>query len=437
MSEPLQTAKEPVSIGLLGASFDTGNMGVSALAESVVKCILCKWPQAEMIMLDSDRGIYEQRRRIGNRYLCIKELPIRFCKNIFLENHFITLCFYAFLFKIIHGERFRGFCARRNESLRRIMQIDIVADITGGDSFSDIYGMRRFLIGFLRTWLVLFFNKKLVLLPQTYGPYKRPLVKRMAGYILKRAVLVYSRDKAGIDFVNALLNNPQDGRVRFSPDVAFVLDAIEPQRLSIAPSEIARKENRIIVGLNVSGLLFNSGYNRNNMFGLRSNYKDLIYAVIEMLLKNEGVFMLLVPHVFSPPGSVECDPDACTAVYEFFRKEHRNRIFLVQGEYDQGEIKHVIGMCDFFVGSRMHSCIAAMSQCVPAVGIAYSRKFHGVFESIGLADCVVDARDCDEREVLEKMTSIFEHRGDIRKHLENTMPQIKKRVLKLFDFTVA
>jgi colanic acid/amylovoran biosynthesis protein len=432
VSESLQTAKEPVSIGLLGASFDTGNMGVSALAESVVKCILCKWPQAEIIMLDSDRGIYEQRRRIGDKYLCIKELPIRFCKNIFLENHFIILCFYAFLFKIIRGERFRGFCARRNESLRRIMHIDIVADITGGDSFSDIYGMRRFLIGFLRTWLVLFFNKKLVLLPQTYGPYKRPLVKKMAGHILKRAVLVYSRDKVGIDFVNALLNNPQDGKIRFSPDVAFVLDAREPKRLDIEPSAGLRSQNSIVVGLNVSGLLFNSGYDRNNMFGLRSNYKDLIYAVIEMLLKNKGVFILLVPHVFSPPGSVECDPDACTAVYEFFRKEHRNRIFLVQGEYDQGEIKHVIGMCDFFVGSRMHSCIAAMSQCVPAVGIAYSRKFHGVFESIGLADCVVDARTCTEGDLLEKISSVFERRELIRKHLQNTIPSIQRQVLDIF-----
>jgi len=422
-----------VRIGLLGAAFDTGNMGVGALAESVVKCILYKWPQAEIIMLDSDRGVYEQQRRIGDKYLCIKELPIRFCKDIFLENHFIVLCFYAFLFKIIRGERFRRFCARRNESLRRIMQIDIVADITGGDSFSDIYGMRRFLIGFLRKWLVLLFNKDLVMLPQTYGPFKRSLTRVMARYILKRAKLIYSRDRAGVEYVNSLLNNHGSGKVRFVPDVAFVLDARRPEHLDIEPSTDLRSQESIVVGLNISGLLFNGGYSRNNMFGLRSDYRELIYAVIEMFLKRQKVSVLLVSHVFPPVNNaVESDSEACFKMYECFRKIYPGRIFMVKGEYDQGEVKHIIGLSDFFIGSRMHACIAAISQGIPAVGIAYSGKFYGVFESIGVADCVVDAGNYDKKQVLEKIESIFERKDKIRATLNYAMPQVKECVSEIF-----
>ena len=48
-------------------------------------------------------------------------------------------------------------------------------------------------------------------------------------------------------------------------------------------------------------------------------------------------------------------------------------------------MKYLIGQCDFFVGSRMHSCIAAVSQCVPAVSIAYSDKFIGVMATLGLS----------------------------------------------------
>jgi hypothetical protein len=40
-------------IGLLGSSFDTGNMGVDALGESTVKCILYRWPNAQITLLDS------------------------------------------------------------------------------------------------------------------------------------------------------------------------------------------------------------------------------------------------------------------------------------------------------------------------------------------------------------------------------------------------
>ena len=155
MFDESETRDKPVKIGLLGASFDTGNLGVSALAESSIKVILNRWPDAEVILLGSGREPGEHRLKIGDKDLCIRELPIRFCRNIFLRNHFVALCFYALLFKVFRWEKFKRFCARRNTSLYCITQMDMVADITGGDSFSDIYGMRRFTLGSLRKWLVL------------------------------------------------------------------------------------------------------------------------------------------------------------------------------------------------------------------------------------------------------------------------------------------
>ncbi len=313
------------------------------------------------------------------------------------------------------------------------MQIDIVADITGGDSFSDIYGMRRFSIGFLRKWLVLLFNKDLVMLPQTYGPFRRSLARVMARYVLKRAKLIYSRDRAGVEYVNSLLNNRGGGKVRFVPDVAFVLDARKPEHIDIEPSVDMRAQGSIVVGLNVSGLLFNGGYNRDNMFGLGSNYRESIYAVVEMLLKHQKVSVLLIPHVFPQAGDeVESDPDACLKMYECLNKIYPDRILLVKGEYDQGEIKYIIGLCDFVVGSRMHACIAALSQGIPAAGIAYSKKFCGVFESIELGDCIADARTFTEDELLKKIGLVFDRRELIRKHLQNAIPSIQRQVLDIF-----
>jgi polysaccharide pyruvyl transferase WcaK-like protein len=230
-----------------------------------------------------------------------------------------------------------------------------------------------------------------------------------------------------------LLNNRGNGKVRFVPDVAFVLDARKPEHLDIEPSADMRTQGSIVIGLNVSGLLFNGGYNRDNMFGLGSNYCELVYAVVEMLLKHQKVSVLLIPHVFPLAGNeVESDPDACLKMYECLSKIYPGRMLLVKGEYDQGEIKHIIGLCDFLIGSRMHACIAALSQGIPAVGIAYSKKFTGVFESIGLSDCVVDARTCTENELLEKISSVFERRELIRKHLQNTIPSIQRQVLDIF-----
>jgi len=434
MSESSDTRHKPVKIGLLGASFDTGNMGVNALAESTIKIILNRWPDAEITLLDSGSVVEEEQLKIGGKNLRIKKLPIRLCRNILLENHFVVLCLYAFLLKVFRWERFKRFCTQRNASLRSIIQMDMVADITGGDSFSDIYGMRRFIIGFLRKWLVLLFNKDLIMLPQTYGPFKRRVARAMARHILSRASMVYSRDLAGIEYVNTLLNNRQNGKVRFAPDVAFVLDARKPEHFDSGSLLPARTEKSIVVGVNISGLLFNGGYTQDNMFGLKTSYADLMKAVIERLLISENVIILLIPHVFPPADlMVESDAIACSRIYEVLHPKYPGKIFLVENQYSQGEIKYIIGLCDFFIGARMHACIAALSQGIPAVGIAYSRKFYGVFESVGLADCVADARSCDEGQLLEKVESALEQKDRIKKHLEDTMPSIKQAVLNIFE----
>jgi colanic acid/amylovoran biosynthesis protein len=434
VSENSVAGHEPVRIGLLGAAFDTGNMGVSALAESAVKCILHRWPDAEITLLGSGRVVREEQLRIGDKIMCIKKLPICFCSNIFLENHFIVLCFHAFLFKLFNGDRFNRFCIQRNASLKHILRLGMVADITGGDSFSDIYGMRRFVLGFLRKWIVLLFNKDLVMLPQTYGPFKRRLARAMARHILNRAKLIYSRDKAGVEYVNALLNNRGNEKVRFAPDIAFVLDARRPKHIDIEPSADVRAQDSIVVGLNISGLLFNGGYNRNNMFGLSCNYRELIIAVIEMLLQDHRVSILLIPHVFPPANNmVESDSDACLRIYEQLKRKYSNRIFIVKGEYDQGEIKYIIGLSDFFIGSRMHACIAAISQGIPAVGIAYSRKFYGVFESIGLEMYVADAQRFGRDALLKVAKSAVADRNKVHEHLFKIMPEIKASVLNVFQ----
>ena len=48
------------------------------------------------------------------------------------------------------------------------------------------------------------------------------------------------------------------------------------------------------------------------------------------------------------------------------------------------------------MGARMHACIAAFSSGVPVVPMAYSRKFEGLFGSLGYdrtVDCTADSAE--------------------------------------------
>lgn len=91
---------------------------------------------------------------------------------------------------------------------------------------------------------------------------------------------------------------------------------------------------------------------------------------------------------------------------------------IVTGQYDQHEIKGVIGQCDFFIGSRMHACIAALSQGVPCVGVAYSDKFEGVFDSVGMRGWVVDGRQATNEQSVARILDLYRIRESVRRDLK-------------------
>ena len=73
------------------------------------------------------------------------------------------------------------------------------------------------------------------------------------------------------------------------------------------------------------------------------------------------------------------------------------------------EAKSYIAGLDFFMGARMHACIAAFSSGVPVVPMAYSRKFAGLFGSLGY-DHTVDCTSEAPEAILERIFAAYEKR---------------------------
>jgi len=92
----------------------------------------------------------------------------------------------------------------------------------------------------------------------------------------------------------------------------------------------------------------------------------------------------------------------------------------------------VIGRTNFFVGSRMHACIAALSQCVPAVGLAYSDKFLGVFESAGVGESTIDLRKASVDEVIDQTLAAFNRRADLQGRLREQIAGVRGEVTRTF-----
>jgi colanic acid/amylovoran biosynthesis protein len=418
-----------VRVVILGASPDSTNMGVNLLAVGSVKCIVSRFPDAQISFFDYGKKPSVHMLRVDGGEIIVPKVNIRFSKKLYLPNNIAWLLVMATFLKVLPSASLRRWAVAKNRWLRLLDESDLVLSIAGGDSFSDIYGLRRLLYVSLPQILALVMRRKLVLLPQTIGPFRGGFSKQLARYILKRAELVYARDERSLAQAVALSGKPD--RCAFCYDVGFVVDAIAPAHMHEVPAEL--QPGVPLVGLNVSGLLFHGGYTHNNMFGLQTDYRHLVYELIDFLICQKGASVLLVPHVFGHAVNSESDWVVCNQIWENLSSKHGSRLNVLRGAYDQSELKYVIGQCKFFVGSRMHACIAAVSQGVPAVSVAYSEKFVGVMEKLDIAYAVADARSLNTQAILSIVGQAFDRRAEIRRGLLESMPHVKSAVLRLFD----
>jgi polysaccharide pyruvyl transferase WcaK-like protein len=311
-----------------------------------------------------------------------------------------------------------------------------VWDVSGGDSFSDIYGRRRFLSIALGKELALARGKPLVLLPQTFGPFASPRYQERARRIIAASSSAWARDVSSFDYLREILRDAFDPvKHRLGVDMAFGLRAAKPPEeiASSLMSFVARGEDVPAVGINVSGLLWGAVHGGGH-YEVAVNYPRLMDRLCRELLRR-GVRLVLIPHVlgYGPEG----DEGPTAALAEDLTKDYPGRLVVAPPALGAGERKWVISRLDWFSGARMHATIAALSSGVPVAPLAYSRKFQGVFDSVGQGQQVVDGRSAGTEEALEKLLSSFEDRTRIRVQLEAGIGGVLARASQQMDEIVA
>ena len=324
----------------------------------------------------------------------------------------------------------------RMTSARWVMDVDSALDISGGDSFTDLYGPQRFQTVCLPKLTALRLGRPLILLPQTYGPFQAEDTRRRAASIVRRASMAWARDARSFETLKQLLGDAFDPeRHRVGVDVAFGMKAQAPGADAAAalPFEAAARAGRPVVGFNVSGLIWNDPEKARTRYGFRADYREVVVRFLTRLLEREDIELLLVPHVLAASGHVESDTDACVAAREALPEALRARAHVLRGVDTAPQAKWVIARCDWFCGTRMHATIAGLSSAVPTAAIAYSLKTAGVFETCSVGDAVVDPRELGTEAAVERLWEVWQDRERHRAILSREQPSMQARTADQMD----
>jgi len=295
---------------------------------------------------------------------------------------------------------------------------DLVFDISAGDSFTDIYGTKRMATMAAAKALTLLARRPLILAPQTIGPFEKTWARMSAFAIMRRSAVVAARDELSAAF---LRDRGYPGDLIVASDVALRLPFQKPNTGT----------GRTKVGLNVSGLLFNGGYNRGNMFNLRGSYAELIRELLRRLTARDDLDVHLVAHVISDHIEVEDDYRVSLRLAEEFPS-----LTVAPKFNDPVEAKSYISGMQFFAGARMHACIAAFSTGVPVLPMAYSRKFAGLFGALGY-DLVADCRTDDTGKILSLFEDALERRERIAEEMKQSLNEGQERLARYEKAVVA
>lgn len=328
-------------VGFLGIQCDNPNLGVAALGYSAIRIIADLVPTASEFIIfstDSIGGLEKVRQtlELGDTRLTAMSIRHRNPSSLL-------------------------------RALRTMRTCDAIIDLTGGDSFSDIYGSRRLVVKLFDKQMVLLSGTPLVLAPQTIGPFIDRKLLPWVTHVLRSAALVFTRDEPS----GLLATELAKREVTVATDIAVRLPW---QRLPVPSPRVA---------FNVSGLLWNGGYTGSNQFGLRADYRDYCQQTVQGLLA-AGHEVHLLAHVTA--RGEDRREDDLMACGEMLRQFPQCRL---APQFDSPvAAKSFIAGMDVVIGSRMHATIAALSTGVAVVPASYSRKFQGFYSNLGYHDVI-------------------------------------------------
>ena len=287
-----------------------------------------------------------------------------------------------------------------DELIDWVRTFDVVVDTRAGDSFADIYGMRRHLTMSLMHQAALRARVPVVLGPQTVGPFSTRRSRVLAAQTARTARLVMARD----DRSQLTATDLQARSVLLTTDVVFALPIPTPSRI------------RRDVLLNVSGLLWGPNPHVDHI-----SYQGVVREVLERLLE-QGREISLLAHVLDSPIDDNDVPVVRSIAAEYGIEAVVPR--------DLSDVRAIAASASALIGSRMHACLNAISVGTPAVSLAYSRKFAPLLSQLGWSH-TVDLRD-NPRSASSRVNEVLSSSA-IRYEVQQVRERADKLIVRASD----
>lgn len=232
-------------------------------------------------------------------------------------------------------------------------EVDMILDASGF-AYGDTWGAKkanRRMGAHIRRWKQA--GKTVILLPQAFGPFRVPELRKEMEVILKYADRVYVRDSVSMRHVRGIHDGPN---ILQKPDFTNLVAPIVPKH----PADFAQRV-AVIPNIKMIEAVPKGG----------PGYIDTMAGILSAIRK-EGREPFLLLH--------EADKDV--EVAKLINATQTTPLQVV-AETHPLLIKGIIGASYAVVTSRFHGLVSALSQGVPCIATSWSHKYEELLAEYG------------------------------------------------------
>lgn len=402
---------------LVSNIYSPNNAGDRAIVYNMLAFVDQNWPNSSVVL----QSKYHRELASHFNRMCLPEpvdLPPQ--KNSFHASVIALLSLAINLFSLVTWKVLPRFFSRYlplSSTLKEAVFSDYVFVAGGNYLFSSnkSFVSRTMLVHLLNILFYTFVTRRVVIFPQTIGPFYRKYEISITKYVLSRCKLVSLRDMESFQFLQKLdLSN-----CLVCPDIAFY-------SLSVSRTETQRPKKAIITVMDWEWSVPPSMPEPYSYY--RSNYLEALTSVIASL-QSRGIMVSIGCHVST---STHSDLKICKEIASQFSLE-----ILDMGAMEMQDIFSVYDAHDLIIGTRMHSCILGISAGKPTIGIGYQPKCFGTFSLLGLSDFVFDIYDLKNskfqasvEDVVDKYSISLKQFQSVRHELSQSFEDLASEIEK-------
>jgi len=326
------------------------------------------------------------------------------CEYSFYSKHGLNPKVW-FRYKGIEFGRFGQFIPKQLRNLYGMVtdeEVNIILDASGF-AYSSQWGNNptKIMAEESKRWNNM--GKKVILMPQAFGPFDNDMIKKHMKEIINNVTLIYARDQ---DSYNALQSIQSDTKIRLCSDFTVLFQGTKPIYFDSAKYQVCIVPNQRM----------------KDKTNCTNNYEEFFALVIKKIQRMRKVPFFLIH------GGVE---DKILA-------ENINNLLELKIEIISEEnpyfIKGIIENSTALIGSRFHSLASALYSGKPTLGTGWSHKYKHLFKEFNFEEGLMSL-DISEHEIDKKLEYIFdiEQSKEIHNRLMIEKINYKNKSLKLFD----